>query len=635
MKAEFPPDLEERYELVSKLGSGGMGLVFLVRDKTLGKPVVIKTLSTSSPTQEQLVSFQKEARAAGRLRHPQIIATLDFGITGSGNPYMVLEYVPGRTLKEAIESRSTLSLASILTIIEKLARAMDYAHENGIIHRDLKPSNILLTECENGEIDIRVIDFGIAHLFEIEPGKGFESSGGKIIGSPPYMSPEAVRGEGATRSSDIYSLGCLVFEIFTGTPPFRDRSPMITMKMQLEKKAPSLDRVLEKLCQADATAHELAELIDRCLAKDPESRPADMQEVAERVAAMLADLYPENQDTGSVRTREVELGKVDLYGRSNLALSPFLAGGGLSRNGLVAILILIGAGAAGAVYMIDQNATKSASEAVTARSGPVPTSELLVQGFEDCTTGFDTIIKDEDLEGGKLVLTDPRTLDLASSAITDRGAASLPLYQQQIWLDLTRTSITDRALAPIATMSGLHKIYLRGTAVTDEGVEKLVRMPRLDTLDLGYTAITDRSVQTMSEQMRLREIRIDHCPAVTLEGVRFLRQAPFLAKLRLGDENQSKLKALQGGGEILQLTACGTVLDLEDVEGLARLPKLRNLILNRSRMDRQTFLAIARIKTLLKVDITGCPGLEETDVARFKAINGYKTKVQDSVSWMH
>ncbi|MCA9803065.1 MAG: protein kinase [Cyanobacteria bacterium HKST-UBA02] len=635
MNAEFPPDLEERYELVRKLGSGGMGLVFLVRDKTLGKTVVIKTLSTTTPTQEQLVSFQKEARAAGRLQHPQIIATFDFGITGSGNPYMVLEYVPGRTLKEAIESRSTLSLRSILTIIEKLARAMAHAHDSGIIHRDLKPSNILLIEGENSEVDIKVIDFGIAHLFEIEPGKGFESSGGKIIGSPPYMSPEAVRGETATRSSDIYSMGCLVFEIFTGAPPFRDKSPMITMKMQLEKKAPRLDRTLEKLCREDAIAHELADLIDRCLAKDPGQRPTDMHEVAEIVAGMLADLHSENQDQSAVRARVIELGKVDLYGRSNLAFSPTLSGSGLGRRGLVTLLILIGAGAAGAVYMIDQNARKSSSEAVTGRSGPVPSSEVLVQGLGEYTTGFDTMIKDEDLEGGKLELTDLRTLDLASSAITDRGAGSLPLYKQQIILDLTRTRITDRALTPIATMSSLHKIYLRGTAVTDEGLEKLIGMPGLDSLDLGYTGITDRSVKSMSEEMSLREIRIDHCPGVTLDGVRSLSRAPKLAKLRLGDEKESKLKALQGGEEIVQLTASESVLDSKDVEALAKLPKLRTLILNRSRIDRQTFLALARLKSLLKLSITGCPGLDEADVARFKAINGYKTKVQDSVSWMH
>ena len=160
------PDLPDKYKILQSLGQGGMGAVFKALDKNLDKTVAVKVLATdfagSDPVAFQ--RFQQEAKAAGRLKHNNLVEIMDFGITDNNEAYLVMDYVEGKTLKELIHDQNNIPLALILEIFRQIAAGMNHAHQNNVIHRDLKPANIIVSEDEDGSDLVKVINFGIAKI---------------------------------------------------------------------------------------------------------------------------------------------------------------------------------------------------------------------------------------------------------------------------------------------------------------------------------------------------------------------------------------------------------------------------------------------------------------------------------------
>ncbi|MCA9800339.1 MAG: serine/threonine protein kinase, partial [Cyanobacteria bacterium HKST-UBA02] len=185
-------DLPERYVVISELGSGGMGSVYLVTDSVLNKHVAVKVLS--KPVAEadpvSVRRFQREARAAGNLNHENIVKILDFGVNENEQPYLVMEHFDGLTLEDMIGKGGPLSLEIALEIFSQVCRAISHTHENGIVHRDLKSSNILVRQDNTGTFQVKLIDFGIACFAEQTDTHSKVTTGNAILGSPLYMSPE-------------------------------------------------------------------------------------------------------------------------------------------------------------------------------------------------------------------------------------------------------------------------------------------------------------------------------------------------------------------------------------------------------------------------------------------------------------
>jgi eukaryotic-like serine/threonine-protein kinase len=210
--------LGDRYEVEGVLGQGGMAKVFKGRDKVLGRPVAVKVLSPQFAGDDQFVTrFRREAQAAAALNHPNIVSVFD---TGSQNDvhYIVMEYVRGRTLRDAIRSEGPLLPERAAEIGDAVARALGAAHEAGLVHRDIKPGNIMLTS--DGEV--KVMDFGIART---ATGDTLTQTAA-VLGTASYLSPEQAQGESVDGRSDIYSLGCVLYEMVTGRPPFTGDSPV-------------------------------------------------------------------------------------------------------------------------------------------------------------------------------------------------------------------------------------------------------------------------------------------------------------------------------------------------------------------------------------------------------------------------
>jgi serine/threonine protein kinase len=205
--------LAERYELLEKIGDGGMAVVYKGRDRLLNRLVAIKILKPDYTKDHKFIeSFRRESQAAASLSHPNIVNTYDVGREGNIN-YIVMELIEGQTLSEIIKEQGALKIWDAISITKQIASALGHAHKNHIIHRDIKPHNILMTKDRTAKI----ADFGIAKAINTGTIVG---NTGTVMGSVHYFSPEQARGGYVDEKSDIYSLGIVLFEMLTGSVPF-------------------------------------------------------------------------------------------------------------------------------------------------------------------------------------------------------------------------------------------------------------------------------------------------------------------------------------------------------------------------------------------------------------------------------
>lgn len=256
------PQLGSRYKMLKKLGSGGMGAVFLADDTTLAVRVAVKILLPGLAS-ETIIRFQQEARAAAKLDHPNIVKVRDFGQTPAGDLYLIMDYVGRKSLEDIVDMQGRLPIDEALPIFIQIASGLHHAHINGVCHRDVKPSNIMLNEDTPG--NVQLVDFGLAKLQSDDQKL---TSTGVRVGSPLYMSPEQAGGAEVGERSDIYSLGCLMFKVLTGQPPLQGKTYIDTIVMQREEIPPLLNEV-----DCGTTfPQELEEIIAKTLEKDPDDR---------------------------------------------------------------------------------------------------------------------------------------------------------------------------------------------------------------------------------------------------------------------------------------------------------------------------------------------------------------------------
>ena len=266
-----------RYKLQETLGNGAMGQVFIAESLSIGRRVAIKMLKAELLADASFRKrFQQEAQAIAAIEHRNVARFFDLVV---GDPtFLVMEFVPGPTLAQVLKS-GRLELARAVNIARRLGWALDAAHRAGVIHRDIKPSNVILTpDPESGE-DPKLIDFGLAKLASATEGEALTRTG-QIVGTPQYMSPEQIANKDVDGRSDVYSLGCVLYEMLTGAAPFSGRDDVQILYQQVHTKAPRLRERVPELPQ------ELDSLVARCLAKSPGERFASMLELTQALRAV-------------------------------------------------------------------------------------------------------------------------------------------------------------------------------------------------------------------------------------------------------------------------------------------------------------------------------------------------------------
>ncbi len=273
--------LDNQYEIISVVGKGGMSFVYKATHLLMKKTVAIKTLLPHLTLQAtSLQRFQQEAQAASNLKHPNIIAVHNFGTTPDGEPYLVMDYVEGSSISDDLEKYGFVPVDRAVDIFIQVADALAHAHQRGIIHRDLKPSNILLLEKDGRKDHVNIVDFGIAKML---PQDGVEAVNltqtGEVFGSPLYMSPEQCKGEKLDARSDIYSMGCLMYETLTGRPATSGDNTMEVLYNHIHEVPAPMKAPLTHV------PPQLEKIVFKTLAKDPTQRYQSMGELRDELEA--------------------------------------------------------------------------------------------------------------------------------------------------------------------------------------------------------------------------------------------------------------------------------------------------------------------------------------------------------------
>lgn len=499
----FPVD---RYKPLVELGGGMAGAVYLCRDMLLNKKVAVKTLRQLNA--EQLVSFQAEARATSKLVHPGIIQVLDFGATESGEPYMVMEYIDGMSLDQLLIQNGALEPKLAEKIVRTLCDALSVAHENGIFHRDLKPSNVLIRSTEAKGLEIKLIDFGLAHMDE-EAQKSTLFQGRTVVGTPGYMSPDQVVGRTYDSRAEVYSLGCMLFELLTGRLPFVGETALDTLYMHANRKAPRLADVAPDL----AFSERLEEIVAKCLEKHAEDRYQSTEELSKALA-------PEpvaQANTMTVKRKE----------RKWVKALPFAA--------LVAVTI---SGASFAVYtvlhpQVVMKPPKSVALKKESKEEQAKDSEALTEGL----SGFhDTKNEEQNMLGG-----DDSRLRVADRA--KKGLHSENIVISDVnWTDADFENLIKLTPSTV-TMADLKHI-------TDNGLKILSKLEAL---------LAKRPLDKYGQQWYMERLTLDDAKQITPQGMTYLKTFNKCAYycMRNSDLTDEHLKAISDWNSLQKINISG------------------------------------------------------------------------------
>ena len=281
-----------RYHLKEKLGSGGMGEVYLAEHTLLKRPCAIKVIRPEKMGDPRAIArFEREVRATAQLSHWNSIYIFDYGRTADGTFFYVMEYLTGLSIQELVKKRGPLSPGRTLYLVKQVCDALSEAHARQLIHRDIKPANIIVTEL-GGAYDVaKLLDFGLVKPLADSTEQVDLTQIGSVTGSPLYMSPEQVIGEmAADQRADIYSLGAVAYFMLTGKPPFEANTSMKIMMAHVNKSpiAPSTDRDEKwpKTISTELISKELDSVVLQCLAKAPEDRFQSTRELADAIDAL-------------------------------------------------------------------------------------------------------------------------------------------------------------------------------------------------------------------------------------------------------------------------------------------------------------------------------------------------------------
>jgi eukaryotic-like serine/threonine-protein kinase len=290
--------IAERYELEEIVGTGGMSSVYRAHDRLLERSVALKILHDRYSEDEEYVErFRREARAAARLSHPNIVTVIDRG-EQDGRQFIVFEHVAGETLKDVVEREGPLPARRVIELGIEIANALAFAHGNGLVHRDVKPQNVLL----NGDGRAKVTDFGIARSQDVEQGM---TQTGTVVGTSHYIAPEQARGDPVDEQSDVYSLGAVLYELLTGEVPYPGDNFVAVAMRHLHDPVPDVQE------RRPDVPSRLAAVVERALQKEPADRFPSMKAFSRALEGCLADLEgPGAQDPTLIVRRPPPVPKV-------------------------------------------------------------------------------------------------------------------------------------------------------------------------------------------------------------------------------------------------------------------------------------------------------------------------------------
>lgn len=651
------------YEFISTLGSGGMGVVYKSRHRKLDRIVALKTLVSRTFRQDDLIRFQQEAKAAGKFKHRNLVSVLDFGITDDGIPFMSMEYLEGETLEQALASKK-LSKLELLRIFEQCCDGLSYAHRHNVLHRDIKPANIMLVEGSDGLV-AKILDFGIAKIADAGQSVQALTKVGAIFGTPPYMSPEQCAAEAATTHSDVYALGCVMYEAFAGRRPLVGQTAIETFELHRFAVPKPISDVV-----GASFPSSLDRLILRMLSKDPSERPSmdSLRWEIEQIANQLLN----ELERSEAASREAESTKDS----STSAKSNRLVG-------ILFVVLSIGMTiAAGVWYRSMSDQPKHPAKALNRDLEFLDGSDkALPESHEEVfrTIAFKRTretINEKVIAFRQCTFTKQQTKLLGAGA---KNCSALHLFRTQGLskenlhelknldlkeIHLVHSDIDDAALKEVVDLFGdkLENVMLIANEnVTDKGLRELLRCKKLSTLRLqdqtqltGATAkkallglpklrvvafssaktVTDDDLEPIS-RMHLTELGLSRT-GITDASLNYVRSNVGLKMLSLDETDISEAKlaeTIKHLPALHTLSICKTKVSEEIVKTLAAREsdskgiRLYVLMLDYLDISTKSFPYFPKFKHLYKLSLVGCPRLTQSDINSLQKVMPPNCKV--------
>jgi|AGTN01.3.fsa_nt_gi Serine/threonine protein kinase len=593
----------DRYGAIEILGSGNFARVFKCFDFVLGKPVAIKLLAyTDRP--EAIVRFQNEARATSVLQHENIVQIRDFGATTDSKPYMVMEYLEGKPLSQILFEKGRLPLPYVIEVMTQVCTGMSYAHAKGIFHRDLKTSNIMITSDHDKSPVVKIIDFGIAI---VKSGNQSDSKWEELAGSISYMSPESIRENQFDQRSEIYSCGCIMFEILTGALPFVGETTLATLELQECSPLPDLSQ----FCPEVKNPEGVEAVLSTALAKDREGRFQTMEEFRCALLSLNSEPVVSSDASSSIRKQNSAVPQllfisVLLLSVSAVALLAILGFMGVDQEPETAYLKIKRKSTEGhpLITHLDGTADGTAIKGLFAMSG-VPNVDA---------TG--SSLKEE-------LRRNPgqTSLNLSNSPVTDRDLDMVVTRPLRL-IDLCDTEISDVGVRKIATIRSLQTVRLSGCHnLSDNSVAALAQLPNLTTLWIGYSGLTDNSLKSLSQARSLECLSISSNAKMRGTGLKHLSNLPSLDELWAADLDFSKqgIKALSSLTGLRKLVASDSSIDDRAMAYIARLDNLEDLNLTSTRISGKG-LMLLQSKNLKILRVAECDQLTPEAVRTFRSV---------------
>lgn len=615
----------ERFRIIEEVGRGAAGVVYQAWDCLLKRRVAIKTMHATAMSSEEVIRLQNEARTSSRLKHPAIVRILDFGAAPNGQPYLVSDFIDGTTLQNRLEEKGPLSGEETVQMFTQLCAGIMHAHEQNVLHRDLKSSNVLILNDISDGTNIKIIDFGVASLKEAMFKTSAKVETSTLVGTPYYMSPEQASGKRFDARSEVYSIGCMMFEALTGQTPFRGETALETLAMHARNPVPALEDVN---ADVDCSEH-LESIVLRCLEKDPADRIQSVADLHEHLTSRKTQTIDAQKklDTGRNLEEEESIPR-------NSVVKPLA----IVASVLVCMAILIWSGSILLVKTAeDDNAAKLQADSKLKKDDIDHMAER-----DSNYKFFDGPLFDKKKRWdrfsagnwvGSMWLTDKDFAELQpieplkwvesplSSDVTGDGLKYIKNKHVQI-VHLHSKNLSDVALENISEMKSLKWVTL-GAAhnLSADKFQLLAKVPRLGTVKLQDVVHPPNILETLAAGKNFVALilmdqpsdcgKTDWAPLARMSRLRILDVLKY-------DFTNSDLEYIRPLTRLDELRLVDIALSDFDA-GKTICSPIRILDLSFTDITDKTLESLESIKTLETLDLTGCSHVTTGGIKRLKS----------------
>jgi serine/threonine-protein kinase len=570
---------QNRYECVERVASGGMGVVYKARQLGLNRIVALKVLQSANLSDNAIRRFNLEAQSLAGFDHPHLVRVFEAGVTAFGQSYTVMEFIDGHTL-DVVCKDGRLSLDKALDIFIQICEGLQYVHSRGILHRDLKPSNIMLTDVQSDHPKVKLLDFGIAKVIDRTDGKSLTQTG-EVFGSPNFMSPEQAKGIDMDRRSDLYSVGCLMYDVLTGSPPFAANSAVGIILKQVSEKHRSLNYWMGRTKYPNA----LEAIVDRLLEKDPSQRYQTAEEL--------------RKDLLSLRSRQSNWYHIKLpnrqptatKGRSSIALAAAAFALVLSLAAFVVCTLLSDKPDMTKVSLLDEG------RIVDDVFHTSETKYLSSTGNNDINLSNIAVLKQNDQ------MNSDDKLDLRGA---NAGSFKYIKERQDNYITELRTYRIDDKSMPYITQLPLFSLEMRDAPATDASLKYIVGFHALNHLELSGMHLTQEDCKKLLQLKRLNSLALDHCGlddacVAALTRFKLMNNLCLAENADVTNAAAKQLAAAQQPITVLDLGS--TSINDDAAPYLEKLPDLQELHLNHTVITDKSLPALAKLNSLRWLDL--------------------------------